>query len=418
MAKRRGWGEGSVYPRCGRKGPGHEQGNHRRCRVDYWVGQVDVGRCSGGHERKDGSVCPGGERIRPRVVRKTKTGENGVLAGIELLKRQKTSGIIGGNKTIAEYARWWLLNVKGAAVEAGDLSPNSLEKYQQRFDNWILPYLGSTRLRRLTVEQVQKWQNDLAAKDIGPDSRSSAKTSLSSMMRYAIGARAIEWNPVEFVATPKTEHRTDDAFETEEAEAVLTAAKGDRLEGLYRLAVRYGMRQDELLSLPEDAHDYKKATLKVGKSKTEAGKRKLPLLREENEALQARKVQRAAEKLAAGPAWEEHGLLFCKPDGRPIHPVQLRNLWTALLKRAKVTHKCSKCGTDKKECSSSVRRFHASRHTAATLLLEAGVPLEVVSAILGHSGIKITADVYAKVRTDLMRRGILKLDVLPRELPA
>jgi integrase len=44
------------------------------------------------------------------------------------------------------------------------------------------------------------------------------------------------------------------------------------------------------------------------------------------------------------------------------------------------------------------------------LLLEADVPLEVVSAILGHSGISITADVYAKVRGDLKRRGLAKLD--------
>ena len=53
-----------------------------------------------------------------------------------------------------------------------------------------------------------------------------------------------------------------------------------------------------------------------------------------------------------------------------------------------------------------MRRFHASRHTAATLLLEAGVPLEVESAILGHSSIGVTANIYAKVRTDLKRRAL------------
>jgi integrase len=58
-----------------------------------------------------------------------------------------------------------------------------------------------------------------------------------------------------------------------------------------------------------------------------------------------------------------------------------------------------------------VRRFHVSRHTAATLLLEAGVPLEVVSAILGHANISMTADIYAKVRSDLKRRGLAKLDL-------
>jgi len=51
------------------------------------------------------------------------------------------------------------------------------------------------------------------------------------------------------------------------------------------------------------------------------------------------------------------------------------------------------------------RRFHASRHTAATLMLNAGVPLEVVSETLGHAGLAITKDVYAKVRPQLQQQA-------------
>lgn len=47
--------------------------------------------------------------------------------------------------------------------------------------------------------------------------------------------------------------------------------------------------------------------------------------------------------------------------------------------------------------------FHASRHTAASLLLEHGVPLEVVPAVLGHASLAITADVYARVSMDTKR---------------
>ena len=41
--------------------------------------------------------------------------------------------------------------------------------------------------------------------------------------------------------------------------------------------------------------------------------------------------------------------------------------------------------------------FHELRHTAATLMLANGVPLEVVSKVLGHANLSITSDVYAKV---------------------
>jgi integrase len=87
------------------------------------------------------------------------------------------------------------------------------------------------------------------------------------------------------------------------------------------------------------------------------------------------------------------GYVFHRGDGRPIDERRIGERWAQLLTDAGVEH----------------RRFHATRHTAATLLLEADVPLEVVSAILGHANLAITADTYAKVRGDLKRRGLTKL---------
>ena len=49
------------------------------------------------------------------------------------------------------------------------------------------------------------------------------------------------------------------------------------------------------------------------------------------------------------------------------------------------------------------RYFRASRHTAATIILNNGVSLQVVSSTPGHCGLRITADVYAKVGTKLQR---------------
>lgn len=42
-------------------------------------------------------------------------------------------------------------------------------------------------------------------------------------------------------------------------------------------------------------------------------------------------------------------------------------------------------------------RLHSVRHTHATLLLQAGVPIKVVSERLGHATIALTLDVYAHV---------------------
>lgn len=99
------------------------------------------------------------------------------------------------------------------------------------------------------------------------------------------------------------------------------------------------------------------------------------------------------------------GYVFPTAVGTRRRPQRTREHWSALLEAVSVAHRCRNCGSPDR-CSSSVRRFHASRHAAATMLLERDVPLEVVSAILGHSSLGITADVYAKVRADLKRRGL------------
>ena len=56
------------------------------------------------------------------------------------------------------------------------------------------------------------------------------------------------------------------------------------------------------------------------------------------------------------------------------------------------------------------RRFHALRHSAATLMLAQGVPLAVISRTLGHAGYAIAADVYALVGDTLLRSGADAMD--------
>ena len=62
-------------------------------------------------------------------------------------------------------------------------------------------------------------------------------------------------------------------------------------------------------------------------------------------------------------------------------------------------------------------RFHDLRHTTATLLLKARVPLAVVQRILGHSSPTITAGVYGHLDVDDIRAGLEQLSFQPAEEP-
>ena len=84
------------------------------------------------------------------------------------------------------------------------------------------------------------------------------------------------------------------------------------------------------------------------------------------------------ERLTAGEKWCEHGLIFTNSLGGPIDPRNLLRDYKRLLHEAGLPN----------------IRFHDLRHTAASLMLNNGVPVIVVSRRLGHSKASITLDVY------------------------
>ncbi len=175
--------------------------------------------------------------------------------------------------------------------------------------------------------------------------------------------------------------RLDDALTADEAQAVIRTAVGDRLEALAVLVLTVGVRQGEALALRWSDVDIEGATITVSEAKTDAGRRRVPL---PATVAAARRVHRVASRYS-GP----DDYVFASKTGTRINPRNALRWWHDLTERAGVGR----------------RRFHASRHTAATLMLNAGVPLEVVSATLGHAGLAITADVYARVGPDLQRQA-------------
>lgn len=103
-------------------------------------------------------------------------------------------------------------------------------------------------------------------------------------------------------------------------------------------------------------------------------KRTVPLPPELVPLLRLHRVAQNAERLAAGSEWDDHDLVFCRPNGRPIDPRKDWDDWKDLLAVAGVRD----------------ARVHDGRHTAATILIELGVHVRIVQEILGHSDIRLT----------------------------
>lgn len=121
-------------------------------------------------------------------------------------------------------------------------------------------------------------------------------------------------------------------------------------------------------------------------------RRTIPLPPELVPLLRAHRTKQKAERLAAGSIWEEHDLVFCQPNGRPIDPSDDWQAWKDLLASAGVRD----------------ARVHDGRHTAGTLLIEMGVHVRTVQEILGHSDIRLTQR-YTHVATPMAEDGMQRM---------
>jgi integrase len=211
---------------------------------------------------------------------------------------------------------------------------------------------------------------------------------------------------------PQTEPEID-TYTEGEVRAVLDAARNDRLEHAWHLALS-GLRRGEVCGLRRDDIDLDTQILTVRRSrvsvdgvvveeppKTRTGARTLPLPEPLLEVLRRAKARQAAERLAAGPAYQDSGYIVTDPLGNPLHPETVSGYW------------------DRVVASAGVRRIrlHDARHTCGTLMHLQGVPIAVVAAWLGHSNPAFTMKTYVHTQPDALRIAAQALAERPARRP-
>ncbi len=131
----------------------------------------------------------------------------------------------------------------------------------------------------------------------------------------------------------------------------------------------------------------------LGTPKTKRGTRLVPLDDATVDQLRDHREAQQLEKSAWGPAWNDHGFVFTREDGRHLRPEYVTRHFLTLASGAGLP----------------VIRLHDLRHTNASLALAAGVELKVVSERLGHSTTTITADLYTHVHRAVGRAAADKI---------
>jgi integrase len=231
-------------------------------------------------------------------------------------------------------------------------------------------------------------------------------TALQQAVRWGLIVR----NPASLARPPRKQHTEPTALTVEQARALLRAAAGHRLEAMFELALKTGMRQGELLALRWVDVDLDQgvvqiraslrrtaAGLTIGAPKTSRSRRKVVLSAGTVEALRRHRDRQDTERANAVRVWHELGLVFPNTVGRPIEAQNLlQREFRPLLERAGLPP----------------ITFHALRHTAASLLLVRGEHPKVVQELLGHSDVGVTMNRYSHLVPTLMSQAASKMDGL------
>jgi integrase len=204
-----------------------------------------------------------------------------------------------------------------------------------------------------------------------------------------VDERLMQSNPCRRVKRPKSGRPEHELWSDKETEGFEKAAAADRLYPVVTLQC-LGLRPEEVCALRWRRDVNLKAqtmtvrqarTLADGQAvekapKSKAGKRTLPLDESLVKSLKAFRATQAAEKLAAGPAYEDGGYVACDELGRPYDPARLRRVWYRLMKQAGVP---------------KITPYTASRHAAGSYLGRARASPAVIAAWMGHSDPGFTA---------------------------
>ena len=309
--------------------------------------------------------------------------------------------------TLAAFLAGWLQR------ERQRIRPATWRGRAHHVSRYLLPALGPVALDKLTPAHVERMTADLVASGLAPRTAAHARVTLRRALSDAVRDGLVHRNVAALARPPRVTRRTiepgRDYLEAAQLRRLLAVAAEYRVGALVTVAATTGLRRGELLGLSWDDIDWTAGTLTVRRTmarawaggyelsapKTGRSRRAVNLAAVTVNALRREQREQAAERDAAGTAWQDiAGLVFTDAIGRPMGAEAAYRAFRDLLTAADLP----------------MIPFHGLRHSAATALLSAGVPLRVVSDLLGHSGIAITADYYAHVERDLRRDAADAMD--------
>ena len=321
------------------------------------------------------------------------------------------------NTLLKDWAQNWTEQYLRRSVSA-----RSYDRQKSIIDRHIIPALGATALQKVTTLQINQLYQYLESAELHPSTIHYVHVVLGSCFKTAVKIGAVARNPVANASPPKVIGQSGGTALTQpELSRLLMAFRNDPLFLVVTLAAGTGARVNELLALQWSSIDWETRTLRIeaalkptsggllrGPPKTERSRRTIRLDVALALALEAEKRRQEDEQRTILGTIEVTTLRSLLPidalifPASPTDPAKARRHGPISKGFAATAAKLGFQGL----------RFHDLRHTHATLLLQAGVPVAAVSARLGHANAAITLGIYSHATVDAEAEAAQKAGAL------
>lgn len=263
---------------------------------------------------------------------------------------------------------WW-------ETEVEKLSPSTIRGYRTATEH-IVEHFGNARISDIETSDINKLLNKLARKGLAKKTVKNHKIIINRIFHFAVIDGDIRYNPAKEAELPRNlpETKRHPATPTEES----TIRQSSEIWLLPYLALTTGMRKGELLGLRWEDVDFENNFIYVRRSvwygsgihikepKTEAGKRKIPI------------IAPLREELLKHRGEPQH---FVFGGAAPLSEKKFRYQYSKFQKETGVT--------------ATVQQL---RKSFATIAVGANIAPDVLKSIFGHKNISTTLNIYAEVR--------------------
>ena len=319
---------------------------------------------------------------------------------------EKAINVVSTNMTLDEWYEKWINPCKK------NWRNNTKDTYAKHYKR-VKKALGWRKLNKLNLVVMQDAINELRT----DNERKNSKKILVDMLEKAVASDLITKNVAKQITTEitKEEKNPRRVLTVKETEIFLTEAESTFYYNLFVVALETGMRIGELSGLQWKDIDYKNKVVHVrysmtyfskdGKymfelhpTKTNKGLRDIPLTERAITALRKQYfVKQTINNSGKEPMEGFENLVFVTKNNRPTTQFLVSECIDGIIKRV-----------HKNNPDLVFEKFspHTFRHTFATRWLEAGVPIKTVSAMLGHSQLQLTTDLYMHVTQDSLFNGL------------